>query len=135
MAVTPLTRLRRLCLSFPEVDEVEAWSEPTFRVRDKMFATFANAKNHHGRGRNAVWVKSSPGRQVRLVMAAPHQFFVPPYMGDDGWIGVWLDRGCNWTELTDILRGAYCTVAPKALARAVLYGAPVSRRGEQSTQT
>ena len=44
----PLTRLRRLCLALPEAHEVEAWGEPTFRVRSKLFAMYADAANHHG---------------------------------------------------------------------------------------
>ena len=38
----PLSRLREVCFSLPEVTEKEAWGEPTFRVREKMFAMFTN---------------------------------------------------------------------------------------------
>jgi hypothetical protein len=43
MARSPLPRLRRLCLALPEAHEVTAWGEPTFRVRNKMFASPARA--------------------------------------------------------------------------------------------
>lgn len=135
VALTPLSRLRRLCLSLPEAHEVEAWGEPTFRIRDKMFATFANPKNHHGRGRPGVWIKAASGRQQRMVQSEPHRFFVPPYVGDDGWVGVWLDRGCDWKELAEILRSAYCLLAPKSLARAVLYGTSATPVGEQTQRS
>ena len=102
-----LTRLRKLCLALPEAHEVEAWGEPTFRVRNKMFATYANANNHHGGGRHAAWVKAAPGRQERMVRTAPGRFFVPPYVGPSGWLGVWLDDVCEWRELADILRDAH----------------------------
>lgn len=111
-----LARVRRCCLNLPEAHEVVAWGEPTFRVRNKMFAMYANAANHHGSGRHAVWVKAAPGRQARMVRSAPSRFFVPPYVGTTGWIGVWLDEVCDWDELADILRAAYLLVAPKALA-------------------
>ena len=51
--------LRKLCLALPEAHEVEAWGEPTFRVRNKMFAMYADADTHHGGGRHAVWLKST----------------------------------------------------------------------------
>ena len=81
MAASPLPRLRRLCLALPEAHEVIAWGEPTFRVRNKMFATFASAANHHGRGRHAAWVKALPVNQDLLVRSAPRRVFVPPYVG------------------------------------------------------
>ena len=69
MAASPLTRLRKLCLALPEAHEVEAWGEPTFRVRNKLFAMYASADNHHGNGRVAVWVKATPGNQAFMVEA------------------------------------------------------------------
>jgi hypothetical protein len=101
----PLARLRRLCLALPEAHEVEAWGEPTFRVRNKLFAMYAGADNHHGAGRPAVW----------CMRAAPERFFVPPYVGPSGWVGVWLDRGVDWAELGDLLGDAWGLVAPKRL--------------------
>jgi hypothetical protein len=50
-----------------EAHEVQSHGEPTFRVKKKTFAMYANADNHHGRGRDAVWIKSAPGRQARAV--------------------------------------------------------------------
>ena len=72
MPSRPIIRLRKLCLALSEAHEVEAWGEPTFRVRNKMFAMYANAANHHGNGRYAVWVKAAPGDQATMVGAAPH---------------------------------------------------------------
>jgi hypothetical protein len=111
----PLARLRKLCLAFPDAHEVEAWGEPTFRVRNKLFAMHAAANNHHGGGRPAVWIKAAPGNQDLMVRTAPRRFFVPPYVGPSGWIGVWLDRGVDWDELRDLLRDAYMLTAPKKL--------------------
>lgn len=115
MPPRPLTRLRKLCLALPETHEVEAWGEPTFRVRNKMFAMYANASNHHGQGRHAVWVKAAKPDQARMVAAAPDTFFVPPYVGPSGWIGIWLDDPAIWTDLDEFLREGYRLVAPKRL--------------------
>ena len=111
----PLTRLRKLCLALPEAHEVEAWSEPTFRVRNKLFAMYASAGNHHGAGRAAAWCKASRMNQAMMVEAEPERFFVPPYVGPSGWVGVWLDGEVAWDELGDLLRDAYLLVAPKRL--------------------
>lgn len=115
MAPRPLTRLRRLCLALPEAHEVEAWGEPTFRVRNKLFAMYADASDHHGGGRSAVWCKAAPGNQSLMVKAAPDRFFVPPYVGPSGWVGVYLDAGTDWEELADLLRDSYRMTAPKKL--------------------
>ena len=110
-----LARLRKLCLELPETHEVESHGEPTFRVRNKMFAMFANASNHHGKGRHAVWCKAAPGAQLLMITAAPDRFFVPPYVGRSGWIGVWLDGDVDWTQVAEILRDGYRLVAPQRL--------------------
>jgi hypothetical protein len=118
MPPNPLARLRKICLALPEAHEVEAWGEPTFRIRNKLFAMFAGAHNHHGQGRPAVWCKAGPGNQSVMVQAAPGRFFVPPYVGPSGWIGIWLDSAVDWGEVADLLRDAYCLVAPKRLREA-----------------
>jgi len=116
MPPTPLLRVRRLCLALPEAHEVEAWGEPTFRVRNKMFAMHADANNHHGGGRAAVWCKAAPVNQRLMVEASPDRFFVPPYVGPSGWVGIWLDRKIDWKELDGLLRDSYRMIAPKKLA-------------------
>ena len=107
--------MRKLCLALPEAHEVEAWGAPTFRVKNKLFAMFANAGNHHGDGRCAVWCKAPPGNQRLMVRAAPGRFFVPPYVGPSGWIGVYLDGKVDWPELAELLKDAYVMTAPKKL--------------------
>ena len=116
MPARPLTRLRKICLALPEAHEVEAWGEPTFRVRNKLFAMFASASTHHGGGRPAVWCKAGPGNQEIMVHGAPERFFVPPYVGPSGWVGVWLDRNPDWSEVKELMTDSYRLVAPKKLA-------------------
>jgi len=117
MPPRPLTRLRKLCLALPESHEVEAWGEPTFRVRNKLFAMYADASNHHGHGRHAVWCKAAAGNQGLMVRDHPSRFFVPPYVGPSGWVGVWLDEHTDWGELTELLGDAWRLTAPKRLVR------------------
>jgi hypothetical protein len=114
----PLTRLRKLALALPESHEVEAWGEPTFRVKNKLFAMHASADTHHGDGREAVWVKATPQNQDLMVRAFPQRYFVPPYVGPSGWVGVWLDGDVDWAELGDLLRDGWRMTAPKRLVQA-----------------
>jgi hypothetical protein len=111
----PLTRVRKLALSLPEAHEVEAWGEPTFRVKNKLFAMYARANNHHGGGRNAVWCKAKPVNQSLMIGASPNRFFSPPYVGPSGWVGVWLDGDVDWEELLDLLADGYRLTAPRKL--------------------
>ncbi len=115
MPPSPLTRLRKLCLALPEAHEVEAWGEPTFRVRNKLFAMYAASNNHHGAGRPAVWCKAAPGNQSLMVRADPGRFFVPPYVGPSGWVGVWLDRNPDWAEVRELMSDSYRLIAPRKL--------------------
>jgi hypothetical protein len=115
MPPRPLTRLRKLCLALPEAHEVEAWGEPTFRVRNKLFAMYANANTHHGNGRHAVWIKAAKADQARLLRAAPECYFMPPYVGKGGWVGVWLNGDTDWEFVQELLAEGYRMTAPNRL--------------------
>lgn len=112
---SPLPRLRKICLSFPEAHEVEAWGEPTFRVKGKMFAMYAADGNHHGSGRASVWIKSDKENQALMLRAQPDNYFKPPYVGPSGWVGVYLDRSPDWDEVRELLRDGWKSIAPKKL--------------------
>jgi predicted DNA-binding protein (MmcQ/YjbR family) len=109
-----LKRLREVCLALPEAFEKEAWGECTFRVTGgSMFAMTDN--NHHGSGHVAVWVKAPAMVQEILVNSDAKRFFIPPYMGPKGWVGVRLDYKVNWDEVAGILKDGYQMSAPKKL--------------------
>ena len=116
MPPNPLARVRTICLALPETHEVEAWGEATFRVRNKLFAMYASAESHHGGGRPGIWIKAAAGNQSLMLQFAPHRFFVPPYVGPSGWVGVWLDEVVQWEELEELLRDAYLLTAPKRVS-------------------
>lgn len=115
MPPNPLVRLRKKALAFPEAHEVEAWGAPTFRVKNKLFAMFADKGDHHGAGRNAVWIKASSSNQSLMIAAHPDRFFKPPYVGPSGWVGVWLNNDTDWDEVTSLLEDGYRMTAPKKL--------------------
>ena len=114
---SPLARVRKICLALPEAHEVEAWGEPTFRVKNKLFAMFAAANNHHGAGRPGVWIKSTHVNQDLLINSDRDRFFAPPYVGPSGWIGIYLDDGADWTVVADLLRDGHALIAPRKKRR------------------
>ena len=106
--------MREICLSFPEAEEFLSHGAPNFRVRGgKSFAMYA--VNHHGDGRIALWLRSPDGVQDMRVRSEPEYYYVPPYVGPRGWLGVMLDRGLDWAQVAALVREAYEEVAPRAL--------------------
>ena len=109
----PLESLRRLCLALPEATERLSHGEPTWFVRgQKVFATYAD---HHHDDRLAFWCAAPAGAQRGLVSSDPERFFVPPYVGHRGWVGVYVDVPVDWDEIAALLTDAYRMIAPKRL--------------------
>jgi hypothetical protein len=113
MAKDPLKTLQRLCLALPETTERISHGEPTWFVRGKK--TFVMYADHHHDDRLAFWCAAPDGAQQALVAAEPERFFVPPYVGHRGWIGVRLDVPVNWDQIAELVAEAYRTVAPQRL--------------------
>lgn len=106
-----LAAVRRHALALPEATERMSHGSPAFFVRrSPQFASFVD--DHHGDGNVGIWCAAPPGAQQELVETEPGRFFVPPYVGGRGWIGVRLDRTLDEDELAAILQDAYRTVAP-----------------------
>jgi hypothetical protein len=105
-----LERLRAICLRLPEAAETGGVGNPSFKVRDKIFAM-----QHGHEGRTSCWVKAPAGVQGTLVGHDATRFFVPPYVGQHGWVGIWLDRDVDWEELADLVEESFRMTAPKRL--------------------
>jgi hypothetical protein len=112
-----LARIRELCLGLPETSERLSHGAPTFFIREKK-AFLMVLTDHHGDGRFAIWCAAPEGMQKMLVDADPERFFVPPYVGYRGWLGMRLDRALDWDELARIAEDAYAEVAPAKLVEA-----------------
>jgi predicted DNA-binding protein (MmcQ/YjbR family) len=112
MTTEPLDRLRAICLAMPESSERETWGHATFRVREKIFAMAGDGTA----GRLALSCKARPGLQAALVETDPNRFYVPPYVGSKGWIGVYLGDETDWDELADLVEESYRMTAPKRVA-------------------
>jgi hypothetical protein len=114
-ASDPVSRVRAICLALPGASERLSHGEPAFFAGGRMFAMCAHADNHHGNGRHGVWVKAPAGAQDTLVEADRARFFVPPYVGVSGWVGIHLDRGVQWAAVEGIIEDGYRMVATKKL--------------------
>ena len=109
-----LARVRKLCLALPETSERLSHGAPTFFVRaNAPFVMFLD--NHHGDGRLALWCAAARGVGEVLVASSPTHYFVPPYVGHLGWVGIRLDRGLAWARITEAIEDAYLARAPNAL--------------------
>lgn len=129
MQEQPLERLRALCLTLPEARESrEGVGDPAFKVQAKIFAMQQRID-----GRMSLWCKAQAGAQGVLVENAPDRFFVPPYVGRYGWIGLWLDTITDWEEVANLLEESYRLVAPKRLRSQLdQRGTPDDRQAENA---
>ena len=126
----PIVRLRAICLALPEATEKLAWSEPTWRVRGKLFAQLDD--HHHGADHLAVWLPAPLGEQEAMIFTDPERFFRPPYVGPRGWVGVRIDGKVDWSVVSALVTQAYGLVAPARLREALGAAPPASGRSLKS---
>jgi hypothetical protein len=51
-----------------------------------------------------------------LIASASDRFFLPPYVGPRGWVGLYLDLPrVDWEEVRELVTDAYALTAPKRL--------------------
>ena len=79
-----IERLRKICMSFPGVSEKLSHGEPTWFAKK----VFVMVSDHHHDDRVGFWCPAPPGAQEAFVGSDPERFFVPPYVGGKGWLGV-----------------------------------------------
>ena len=109
-----LEGVRALALKLPETNERLSHGMPTFFIRNKK--TFVNfTDGHHGDEHTCLWLAAPDGAQQQLVDQEPHRFFVPPYVGHRGWLGLRLDVDLDWDEVAQMVEEAFRCVAPKTL--------------------
>lgn len=115
MKVTIPEAVHELCSALPEVEEVQSHSRPNFRVNGKAFAIYS--LNHHGDGRVALLLNSPNGAQEHYTALQPEYYFVPPYVGGKGWLGVELNTGIKWSAVAERVYEAYAKLAPAELCK------------------
>jgi len=122
--------IQRNCLSFPETEVKISHGAPTYTVCGKSFAIFS--LNHHGDGKVALLLNASRETQEMLVRSAPLIFFVPPYIGSKGWVGIELNQGLAWDRVAKLSYEAYCRIAPTGLIKKAVVPVVVSPKREMT---
>jgi hypothetical protein len=108
-------RVSAVALALPGAEVKLSHGSPWFHVRGKMFLAFID--DHHGDGRLGVWCKADMADQRRLVAGDGARFYVPPYVGVKGWVGVRLDGAdADWIELAILVEDGWRAIAPRRIA-------------------
>jgi hypothetical protein len=113
MGYDPIRLLRAICLALPGAIEQNEGTvgKPVFKVRGKIFAM-----QHPMDGRPSLWCKSIFSFRDMLIGSEPVRYFIPPYVGQHGWIAVWLDVELDWDIVRDLVEESYRKTAPKKLS-------------------
>lgn len=113
-----LVRLSGICTALPAATRTLSGTHATFRVRNKPFAYFL--ANHHGDGIVAVCIKAPRGENADWVALDSSRFYLPAYIGPQGWVGLRLDQPrLDWSAVEDFVKDSYRLAAPKRLAAEV----------------
>jgi predicted DNA-binding protein (MmcQ/YjbR family) len=109
-----LAPVRQLVQRLPGSEEVVEGSvgDPVWKVRGKIFVM-----QHPHQERPSLWMKAPPGIQDALIAQAPGVWFRPPYVGNRGWVGAWLDDDTPWPDLLDQIEESWEMTASKAQLR------------------
>lgn len=98
--------LRELCHRLPATYEKLSHGTPSFfHQKGKQFVVLVD--NHHGDGRLALWVPTYPGIQQSLVDENSTLYFIPPYVGVKGWVGIRLDQPHDSDQAEGLVVAAY----------------------------
>jgi len=111
------SRVKGIVESFPEgTATLVLGLHLKLQVRGKPIGWFM--EDHHGDGRLAINCKALPGMQLSMVQANSEVYHVSSYVGNKGWVGIWLDvPGVDWDEVRTLLYDAYLLAAPKSLLK------------------
>jgi len=115
-AARALAKVRAACVALPDVTERPSHGMPAWFVGKHQFAVFTD--DHHHDGRLALVCAAPDGLQAMLVDDDPDAYFVPPYVGRLGWVGVQLDRGVPWSNVARLIEGAHAHRAAPRRRRA-----------------
>lgn len=102
---------RRICLSFPEVEEVLHWGHPAFRTKRKIFTTLREQERRANFG-------FTPQEQAAFCQADSESFFpVEGGWGRQGWTTVDLQK-VEEAMLSNAIQSAWYGAAPPKLQAA-----------------
>ena len=110
-----MDKVGRMSMALPGTTVKPSQGALAYQVRARTFAMVMH--DHHGNGRTELWVKGAPDAQAEWVADGSSRYFVPPYVGPNGWIGAWLDVDVDWPAVAELLVDGYLTQSgPRASA-------------------
>jgi len=117
-AAERLERVNALAAQLPEAiveDYGRRGEHRVYKIGRKTFGYYV--RDHHDDGRIALWCKSTSAEQFHRVDEEPDDYFVPPYLGKSGWLGLRLDQAepVPWDAVEYLLQQAWLAQAPKRL--------------------
>lgn len=109
-----MERIRPVAFALPGVVERLSHDSPTFFTAEgrkgRTFASVHDEREWH-EGRLCLWAAGPEELQEALISGAPERFFVPPYVGHRGWVGLRLDLpGVDWDEVAGVIEDAHAYV-------------------------
>jgi hypothetical protein len=112
----PMRRAGAMALALPDTAVKPSQGAMSYQVRGKTFATVMH--DHHGNGRTELWVKATAVSQAEHVAADGSRYYIPPYVGPNGWVGAWLDVAeVDWPTVAELLVDGYLVQSgPRAAA-------------------
>jgi predicted DNA-binding protein (MmcQ/YjbR family) len=99
-----LARLRKICLALPGATEVEAWTHPTFRIRNKIFCTYGGYEEEPN-------ITLKVGKAALEIFTKDPRFWLGSHVGRHGWISMSAARELNWEEIEELVKGSYSLVS------------------------
>lgn len=110
-----MERIRPVALAIPGVVEKVSHGSPTFftgpRRSDRTFCSVHDEREWF-EGRLCLWYAAPRDLQQAVVAGDPVHYFVPPYVGHRGWIGLRLDLpSTDWDAVAGAVEDAHEFVA------------------------
>jgi len=106
-----MKRIRPIVLALPDAEERLSHGTPTFFTGPgRKGRTFCSVHDEREwfEGRLCLWAAAAKEEQAALVDDAPDRYFVPPYVGHRGWVGLRLDLPeTDWDEVAGVIEDAY----------------------------
>jgi hypothetical protein len=108
-------RLESICAALPDVsDRISHGERAWYVAKGKRTRQFATTWDHHHDDRNAVVMAAPDGAQQHLIDDEPTRYFRPPYVGAQGWIGIYLDIAkVDWDRIELHLSDAHAVITEK----------------------
>jgi hypothetical protein len=112
-----LARVRPVVEALPGAVEKLSHGSPTFFTAEgRKGRTFASLHDEREwfEARLCLWLAAPEGLQHALVAGDPERWFVPPYVGHRGWVGLRLDLpDTDWDEAAGAIEDAFAFMADR----------------------